>query len=319
MANNALYFPYIDLPQNRFTNTALPYWDKIITITPWGTEFELKAENENDLLIRGGAVKPIHPEEYSYQYPNFGRNFTKLIDGIHLERLYPKGWAATADAEKTASRVHTAKVLTPDLCRTLLERRLLIEPEGPWLLVEPITADLFMHYLSQCLAQDASLDCFPVTDEPFDPRKIAARDVSKKPHTDDHFRILDRLLPTTADLLSAKQILEIRGRHHKTRLNFRESIETFINEELSQIPNARDRDAQIDNFVIRKGEEIREIQRQLRDYSRTAPTRITFAALGFMTAALAAIDLLHGGGGIFVGGRGGPRRHGFWRNDDLRR
>jgi hypothetical protein len=32
MASNALYFPYIDLPQNRFTNTALLYWNQVITI-----------------------------------------------------------------------------------------------------------------------------------------------------------------------------------------------------------------------------------------------------------------------------------------------
>src|ERR1700733_8059214 len=66
MANNALYFPYIDLPQNRFTNTALLYWDKIFTIAPWHTEFELKPENQNDLLIREGAIRQSRRRVWSH-------------------------------------------------------------------------------------------------------------------------------------------------------------------------------------------------------------------------------------------------------------
>jgi hypothetical protein len=295
MASNALYFPYIDLPKNRFTNTALLYWDKILTISPRGTDFVLKPENENDLLIREEAIKPIRPEDYSSGYPNFGANFIRLIDGIDLERVYPRqgGWAATADAAVTASRIHTGKVLTDNLYEMLKARCLLIEPQGPWLMVEPITADLFMHYLSQCLAQDPALDCFPVTDEPFDTARIMRP--RGRPSTDEHFCILNRLLPVTAELLSAEQVLKIRAKHHNERLAFRESIERFVNEELAAITDQRDRNAQIDSFIIRKRDEIRHIEDQLEEFSRDFPTRVMFAALGFMTAGVAAVDLLHGG------------------------
>jgi hypothetical protein len=314
MANNALYFPYIDLPQNRFTNTALLYWNQVITIAPWGTEHELTPENQNDLLIRHDAIRQLHPESYSNNYPNFGRRFIELIDDLNFDQVYPNkgGWARSRDAVRTASRIHTSKVLTFDLGRMLIDRGLVLEREtdGPWLMVEPITAELFMMYLSQCLAQDERLDCFPVTDEPFKLQMIGAgpkrrvgfsrilsrsQPVHETRHSDSRFYILNRILPATVDLLDAEQILEIRSKRHDTRLNFRKSIEAFINEELPHAHNERDRNSLIEDFVIRKNEEIKEIQRQLSAFSKTKPQRIGFAALGIATTALAAADLLHGG------------------------
>jgi hypothetical protein len=298
MANNALYFPYIDMPQNRFTNTALLYWDKIFTIAPRYTEYELKPENQNHLLIKGKVIDQIHPEDYAINYPRFGTNFIKLIDDLDLPRIYPRpgGWAATANAKRTAARIHTGKILTPDLYGMLLGRNLLIEPTGSRLMVEPITADLFMHYLSQCLAQDSKLNCFPVTDEPFDPARIGGdRDAIRL--RDEHFTILNQLLPVTADLLAPEEILKLSTKHHEQRVNFRKSIETFLNVDLALIKERSEREVQIHNFIIRKREEIREIQRRLQEFSKASSKseRIAFAALGFLTTGLAAIDLLHGG------------------------
>jgi len=298
MANNALYFPYIDLPKNRFTSTALLYWDKVITIAPRYTQYELKPENHNDLLIRERAIEQIHPEDYSLRYPNFGRNFIKLIDDLELQRIYSKkgGWAAMPKARKTASKIHTGKVLTPDLYNMLGDRGLLIDTPGKWLMIEPITADLFMYYLALCLAQENTLECFPISDEPFNPARLNPAPSTHTTKKDDtRFYILDRLLPTSVELLGVEQILEIRANHHEIRSNFRKDIETFVNDELSHIPDPRERAAQIDNFIIRKREEIAVIQRQLQSYSGKKLSRIGWAALGFASAALAAVDLLHGG------------------------
>jgi hypothetical protein len=52
----------------RFTNTALLYWDKILTIAPFGTNYVLEPENQNDLLIQNGAIKQVRPERYSNSY-----------------------------------------------------------------------------------------------------------------------------------------------------------------------------------------------------------------------------------------------------------
>jgi len=116
------------------------------------------------------------------------------------------------------------------------------------------------------------------------------------------------------DLLSAEQILELRSKDkdQKMRLNFRAGIERFINKELAFITDPRERRAQINGFIIRKREEIREIEKELEEFSKKWPTRIGFASLGFVTAGIAAFDLLHGGvfstaseAALGIGGFGG--------------
>src|SRR5262245_45180319 len=119
------------MPRNEFTNTALLYSDKIYTIAPWQTTYLLSMKNR--ILIREGAIKQIRPEDDAYKYPQFGDCFIKLFDSLEIEQVYPDrgGWAATADVRRTASRIHTHKLLTSDLYGMLVERNLAL-PSGPW-------------------------------------------------------------------------------------------------------------------------------------------------------------------------------------------
>lgn len=298
MASNALYFPYIDMPRNRHTTTALLYWDQVFTIAPRGSKHVLNPRNENNLLIKEGVLNQLNPEDYSDRYPNFTREFLGVVEAFGVERAYPNpgGWAATPQAARTATTVHSGKVITVDLCDKLVERNLAIPGYYNWLKVEPRTADLFMIYLTLCLAQDGTLDCFPVTDKKFNIRMPAQHADTPRPlpSTEIRNQILNRILPTTAMDLNAEQILKIRSKHHIERVTFRRSIETFINDELSLVREKKERNRLIDDFIVRKREEIDEISQQLNAFSQSAPKRIGFATLGFATAALPIVDLLSG-------------------------
>lgn len=72
MRNNALYFPYIDVPNDAWTVKALLYWDKLSSIVPMG-----HMETPDDMsdfmreLMTEGLVEPVFPGQFIHQIERF--------------------------------------------------------------------------------------------------------------------------------------------------------------------------------------------------------------------------------------------------------
>src|SRR5690606_30611105 len=93
MRSNALYFPYIALPQDSWTTKALLYWDKLSSIVPMDhlDRPERMSEFMRTLLAED-LVEPVIPAQFIHQVERFDAAFIDLID-TRLRRNYRSGSA----------------------------------------------------------------------------------------------------------------------------------------------------------------------------------------------------------------------------------
>lgn len=289
MTNNALYFPYIDVPKTQFITTSFLYWDKLYTIAPHGSDCVLAETNENKKLIDIGALEQIHPEDYTHKYNDFSSRFIRVIDRLDLQKSYKNdgGWASLA---RIGSRIHSAKLIGYNLENELIERNLVRRGNDIWLDMEPRTALYLMLYLSACLSEDDALKCRPISDIVFSENGDARINVDEieMPTNDPRYAILHKLLPTFDRPVPASELARVRNKYHSERVEFRRDIDNFIENRLTSCRTADERDFLIKNYIHEKSEQISEIRRQLHDFKPLA--NVGFATLGFASATYAAIS-----------------------------
>jgi hypothetical protein len=81
MRNNALYFPYISVPNERWTIKTLLYWDKLSSIVPM--EYIDRPEALDDFmrrLVEAGMVEQLFPAQYLQHINEFEKLFVELVD-----------------------------------------------------------------------------------------------------------------------------------------------------------------------------------------------------------------------------------------------
>ena len=81
MRNNALYFPYISIPNERWTIKTLLYWDKLSSIVPM--EYIDRPESLDDFmrrLVQAGMVEQLFPAQYLRHINEFETLFMELVD-----------------------------------------------------------------------------------------------------------------------------------------------------------------------------------------------------------------------------------------------
>ena len=64
MFNNALYYPYISIPDNLWLRQVILYWDKICPIVPGELWSQIPSGHISKQLESEGALDFICPENY---------------------------------------------------------------------------------------------------------------------------------------------------------------------------------------------------------------------------------------------------------------
>jgi hypothetical protein len=163
MRNNALYFPYINVPKSEWFFRVLLYWDQVGSIVP----IEVM-ERQDDLtphmraLVNEGLVTPIYPGQFIEHQELFSQifidyiksrpNFQYSINRQRLQRVH---------LEKMGSRVHIEKLDT--LADALVQIGVAERVDFSWYALEPWVADAYMTYLATYLGSLREISATPVT------------------------------------------------------------------------------------------------------------------------------------------------------------
>jgi len=161
MRSNALYFPYIALPNDAWTAKTLLYWDRLSSIVPM--DHLHHPDQTSDFmreLLAEGLVQPVIPSEYVYRIELFDDTFIELIEN-RLKRDRQR-LVASFDAGTTA-RIHAEKL--GEIPRFLVQQGLAKQVDWAWYDVETGTANQFMSYLATCLGAIPEVDATPVTNK----------------------------------------------------------------------------------------------------------------------------------------------------------
>jgi len=214
MTSNALYFPYINVPDDDWTMRVLLYWDKLSSIVP--TEF---TSNPDQLrphmrdLVSSGLVEKIHPASYIYMVEDFEGLFIKYVE----KRLPRMKYTLH---RKQPDRIHVEKL--HGLADWLVEKDLGARVDYSWLEVEHWVAKAFMTYLATILGAIREVNATPIT---YDPSITMYSPATRNSKTQIRESLLSHLLPVPAKSMTIGSLLRFKEKHQNLLPSFRKKIE----------------------------------------------------------------------------------------------
>ncbi|MCA7982095.1 DUF6236 family protein [Burkholderia cepacia] len=262
MRANALYFPYITLPDDAWTVKSLLYWDKLSSIVPM--DHMRRPEQMNGFmreLLSEGLVEPVIPAAYIRRLERFDDSFITLIEH-RLKWLRPR--PPEHPSRHTSTRIHAEKL--GEIPRFLVEVGLAKEVDWPWYDVETTTATMFMSYLAACLGAIPEVNATPVTNKMTFAAGLLARPRSSA--RDLHRQkarevVLQHLLPTPTGPVQLDKLLRFKSQYGHLLPSLRARIEAHC-VYVATLPNADDRIGANEAFLRNCKSDIAEVEDAMR-------------------------------------------------------
>jgi len=263
MKANALYFPYIRVPESAWFTRTLLYWDQVATIVPY--EFIAEPERLGEhtrSLVEHELVAQVQPGLYNWDLPSFASAFAAYL-AESPERLVER---QEAFRRGETFRIHIEKM--DPLAGVLHEAGLCAEQEYPWTSVEQATATDFMAYLAASLGQVEEIDAIPVSDHEKSLAPLLSPHGGAAPPDRelDELRVvvLEELFPAPERPLAAAEIAEFRSKHGDELRGFRRRVEREILA-LAELEDAGRRERRLELFRDEIGETVEEIRARLEE------------------------------------------------------
>lgn len=294
----ALYFPYVNIPNDNWLTQSLLYWDELSCIAPSiyfdnPDLYELHIQE----YIREQLIIPLSPQYFINEIYGFEDNFIDYIDTDKSVLKIRKDIVQGKPIRFT--RIHFEK-LGP-ICYELIRRHLAKEGKEGWLLVESNIALKFMTYLSLLIGSIKDYD--PITREnisiynfstlkcdfkymedyneltnlnEFRPRVRELRLKNSMTNTRD--KILTNLLPSPKNNIPAVDILKFKDKNKDSLDSFRNYIEKFLIEHESTDDSLKER--MFDDFIYNSNKMKEEIINDMQKFGWHNVDFFDFALLG---------------------------------------
>jgi hypothetical protein len=264
MPNNALYFPYIDLPSTSWTTQAILYWDKLASIVPIN---HLHEPNQMDDLTRAllseGLVEAIVPGMYIHQARRFDECF---IEFVETKVLPIRRRGSPRATPLPVTRIHVEKMgQIPDFLVDLgLARRL----DWAWYEIDSLLANQFMAYLATVLSALPDINATPITDRAqFAMALGSGRTAVKRNGALHTFKardvVLKHLLPIPEGPIDVGKLIRFKERHGHLLPSLRAKIEAHC-AYISLLRQPEERALSTDAFIRECTDHVAEIEAAMR-------------------------------------------------------
>lgn len=288
--SNALYFPFISVPENAWFTRILLYWDKVGSIIPF--EFverpDLLTKFTQDLLTNELLIQ-IHPGSHVNRAPRFRDAFVEFIESLPADQIDQR---RTTFRNNDTSRVHTEKM--QDIADYLIEAGLAKKVNWSWCDVESKSAKEFMTYLAALLGQLEDVRCTPVTDAAshLDPFLLASQVTGRIEARLAPIRtiVLERLLPVPEHSVKPSKISTFKLKYGRELSSFRRSIEYELSA-IADMTNPELQTYRLKNFVEEKQAEVKQITAYL---SEERIGNIQFSDVSAIIAAIPVVNTVFG-------------------------
>lgn len=259
---NALYFPFISVPQSDWVIKTLLYWDKFASIVP------LEHVENPDLLtpfmrdlVREGLVEQVLPRNHLWQIEGFERTFIEYIEKkVPLHQRLPIFFRNRfGQRESRRSLVHMEKL--GNLPRWLERRGLAAQVDYSWYEVDDWVAAPFMAYLATVLGGLSEVDAAPITNDLYLAHyfKSFKTEYRKKAHAETRDYILSQLLPVPEQSVSFDELLRFKDDYGHLLPPLRMKIESY-SAEIASIENEETRKARKDVVTLELQEELNQVK-----------------------------------------------------------
>jgi hypothetical protein len=232
VADRALYFPSIRVPETEWFMRVLLYWDSVGTIVPVEYLDDPKFLRPYTSGLRDhGLLMAVTPDQsiWTVKAGKYHEAFLALVDSLAAEKR-----AAARDRSETV-RMHVDKTGF-GLAYDLTTRGLATHFSGPefdgWFDVEKWTADLFMAFLATVLGQHREQPMDPITDSVDCLNAFTALPTRERTLEGQlapiRTEILSGVLPAPVDPVKPRELAEFKERHRPLLKGFRTAIEQCV-------------------------------------------------------------------------------------------
>ncbi|MBM4928307.1 hypothetical protein HYO35_22425 [Vibrio parahaemolyticus] len=262
MRKNALYFPYISVPNNQWTIKTLLYWDRLSSIVPMDYLHNPDALDPfMRSLVYEGLVEQVVPANHLYQIPRFEQSFIDFIEKRQpvLQRGSFSDQRGRIHHEKLGSTIHAEKL--GEIPNYLIETGLAIESDSyGWYLVDKRVAKWFMAYLATCLGALDDVDAAPVTNQVGFASLISPQIYRNNKHKNKaRDVVLEAILPTPSEEVTLDQLLRFKSDYGHLLPKLRLKVESHC----AHIATIRDhevRELMTNEFISNCRDDLKEIE-----------------------------------------------------------
>jgi len=255
---NALYFPYINIPNSKWLTETLLYWDKLSSIVPYEfTQNTNLLEDHMADLHSAGLVDFVMPVSHFSELNDFENTFIKIAEiwkSLNENNVFEY------------SKIHIEKL--GDLGPNLVELGVAEWTDYPWLNMPTPLAHIFMAYLATELGKVSDLNVTPLTDISVD---IRYTNDAEKARIREY--ILSEMLPIPTNTINIDKLLKFKQDYGHLTKNFRNRIEQECDNILADSSeNIEDRLLQIRN-------NLKDEQAEIEDSMRSISNDIIFTSI----------------------------------------
>lgn len=277
MRNNALYFPYISIPESQWTIKTLLYWDKLSAIVPMD-----HIDNPEQLspfmraLLERDLAEQIFPSQHLYEIPQFEQSFIRYLEPkVRTYRNAPiRGfsYAGRMHTEKFGSHIHQDKMMPVtgihvekmgELPQFLVEEGLADQVDGTWFNVDSRVANMFMAYLAICLGALNTVSAAPITSEGKYSNFLGHNLFRQRGARFNHHRkaqdvVINNILPTPTGAIDLDVLAKFKMEHGHLLPRLRQKVESET-AYIALLESADDRLDATSDFIRRCKEDTDEI------------------------------------------------------------
>lgn len=233
----ALYFPYINLPDDEWLYLMLLYWDQLSSIVP--SEYLYNPESLSphmSTLMREGLVNPLRPQEFIDDKEEFGKPFLDFVrHRVRARRTQLRDGAA---AQRIP--IHVEKL--GQVADELVELNLATYTGYPWYEMDIWVANAFMSYLACLIGNLPEVNSAPITNNASCFQQLAGysgRSFAERIRQREV--ALGEIFPFPKADLSLNKVIKFKEKYGDELARFRDHIEGLCID-LSNIPDPDDRE-----------------------------------------------------------------------------
>lgn len=269
MADSAIYFPYIEVPESLSLARVLLYWDTLGSIIPAGVRRSSRLER----LIELGLVVPIDPHEHGIFDPSRSRHFRSEL--ATLIEQHSRAAGATDDGPTSAGHavwIEAGKADWP-IWDTLADHGLAHIPNEVryshrgGIAVDRDFGGMYLALLALTLGRLRSLRMDPITDEPAFFRLVGGAAETEQAHSLDRMRgaLLRHVLPSPAEIIDPGDLAQFKADHSDLLRRLRQHVEAELLD-CAREPDEELRDRLLELSGQRLASQVDEVRRRMDEH-----------------------------------------------------
>lgn len=252
MKSNALYYPYIDVPNEKWLLQTFLYWDKVISIVPM--EYAYQPEKHSGFmrrLLEHELVEPVFPAQYvrHKRLEEYADSLERALSSeSRRRRLLSGGFVSDIHVEKLQG-----------ISERLIALGAAEASDGYWVRMPKQIANHFMAFIAREISNCEGVDADPITSKLFGPKFNVASERNRIRKD-----LLGFLFPLPDQQISVEELATFKLHNGDLLQRFRHFVEKEVDTIRGAVQADGDYEGVLERALASMGDKVEEIKDVLK-------------------------------------------------------